>query len=127
MTAEALVCRQLLGSGPRNPAANEAVRFILEELPVSDRQGGARMNFYFWYYATLALYPRQDEAWDRWNAAMQNALVETQVTSGRDAGSWEPATVWGGYGGRVYTTALATLCLEVYYRYLPTYEATRTD
>ena len=35
------------------------------------------------------------------------------------AGSWDPDTVWGGYGGRVYTTAMAALCLEVYYRYLP--------
>ena len=33
-----------------------------------------------------------------------------------------PNTVWGGYGGRVYTTAMATLCLEVYYRYLPVYQ-----
>ncbi|MDH3716974.1 MAG: squalene--hopene cyclase [Planctomycetota bacterium] len=123
MTAEALVCRQLLGSSTRDQTANEAVRFILGELPVSDRQGGGRMNFYYWYYAALALYQRQDEAWDRWNTAMQNALVETQVPAGQYAGSWSPDTRWGGYGGRVYTTAMATLCLEVYYRYLPLYES----
>ena len=38
---------------------------------------------------------------------------------GELAGSWDPDTVWGGYGGRVYTTALGALCLEVFYRYLP--------
>ena len=44
-----------------------------------------------------------------------------QQARGRHAGSWSPDTVWGGYGGRVYTTALGALCLEVYYRFLPLY------
>ncbi len=127
MTAEALVCRQLLGSSPNNPVEGEAVRFLLEEPPWVDREGQERMNFYYWYYATLALYPRQDAVWERWNAALQQALLETQLPGGPDAGSWSPNTVWGGYGGRVYTTALATLCLEVYYRYLPTWEAARVE
>ena len=48
------------------------------------------------------------------------ASSRTQVTDGRDAGSWNTNTVWGGYGGRVYTTAMAAMCLEVYYRYAPT-------
>ena len=35
-------------------------------------------------------------------------------------GHWSPEGArWGGRGGRVYTTALGALCLEVYYRYLP--------
>ena len=42
-----------------------------------------------------------------------------QRTDGHLAGSWDADTVWGGYGGRIYSTAMATLCLEVYYRYLP--------
>jgi hypothetical protein len=36
-------------------------------------------------------------------------------------GSWDPDPLWGGYGGRVYSTAVGALCLEVYYRYLPTH------
>ena len=50
---------------------------------------------------------------------MTAALTKTQVTDGDDAGSWNTNTIWGGYGGRVYTTAMATMCLEVYYRYAP--------
>ena len=51
----------------------------------------------------------------------QNDLVARQRMSGEMAGSWDPVCVWGGYGGRVYSTALATLCLQVYYRYVPMY------
>ena len=37
---------------------------------------------------------------------------------GEHAGSWDPRGArWAGEGGRVYTTALGALCLEVYYRY----------
>ena len=79
------------------------------------------MNLYSWYYATMALYHRQDAMWDDWNRALQDALLATQNRSGSLAGSWDPDTEWGSYGGRVYSTAMATLCLEVYYRFLPLY------
>jgi hypothetical protein len=45
--------------------------------------------------------------------------LESQLADGPDAGSWPPSCIWGGYGGRVYSTALGALCLEVYYRYAP--------
>ena len=121
MTAEAMVCRQLLGMPPNSPTAIEAADHILAELP-----GKGSVNLYYWYYSTLGLYQLQDDHWPRWNQALQNELVRRQRDSGNDAGSWDPETVWGGYGGRVYSTALATLCLEVYYRYLPRYLETAT-
>jgi hypothetical protein len=83
------------------------------------------VNLYYWYYATLALHHRHThdghaaEAWKTWNDAMTAAIVATQIKEGQDAGSWSANTVWGGYGGRIYTTAMATMCLEVYYRYAP--------
>ena len=46
-------------------------------------------------------------------------LVEGQDAGGPLAGSWTPDMMWGGYGGRVYSTALSAMCLEVYYRYKP--------
>jgi hypothetical protein len=116
MTAEALACRHFLGIPPDSRTANEASEYLLADLP-----GDGEANFYYWYYATLGLYQTQNDAWERWNAALQRELLTRQRNSGPLAGSWDPDTVWGGYGGRVYTTALATLCLEVYYRFMPLY------
>jgi len=53
-------------------------------------------------------------------------LIESQIKEGCAAGSWDP---WrptkesiGDRGGRLCVTGLATLTLEVYYRYLPLYK-----
>ena len=120
MTAEALFCRQLLAHGGNDSlnaaAQREAIESLSQELPAASRR-----NLYYWYYATLALHnakddsPRAADAWDDWNQALTAALITTQ----QDDGSWTNDTTWGGYGGRVYTTALSALCLEVYYRYSP--------
>ncbi len=116
MTAEALACRLFLGLKQDEAAVREAVAYLLQETP----QGGP-FNEYYWYYATLALFQVQGPGWDAWNSALQERLLAAQETSGTLAGSWPTNTVWGGYGGRVYTTAMNALCLEVYYRHLPLY------
>lgn len=116
MTAEALTCRQFLGMPPASATGLEAGDYILGHLP-----GEGKANFYYWYYATIGMYQLQGTHWDRWNKALSTTLVESQRTSGPLAGSWDPNSVWGGYGGRVYSTAMGTLCLEVYYRFLPMY------
>jgi hypothetical protein len=67
------------------------------------------------------MFQRQGKDWQRWNPALQEALLGSQRFDGRYAGSWDPDGQWGAYGGRVYSTALGALCLEVYYRYLPLY------
>ena len=106
MTAEALACRYFLDLAPGDELVNEASDFLMGELP----QAG-QPNLYYWYYGTLALFQAQGEPWQRWNAAMQRQLLRLQRTDGHLAGSWDADTVWGAYGGRVYSTAMATLCL----------------
>jgi hypothetical protein len=125
MTAEALYCRlqlsDIFGNDMDETSARQATDNLLTSLPNAER-----VNLYYWYYASLALHHRHAqnehaaEAWKTWNEAMTTAIVSTQISEGRDAGSWSANTVWGGYGGRIYTTAMATMCLEVYYRYAPT-------
>ncbi|HEX5442226.1 MAG TPA: hypothetical protein VFW87_00295 [Pirellulales bacterium] len=116
MTAEALVCRQFLGLSRNHPDSNRAGDFVLGELP-----GTGRANFYYWYYATLGMFQLQDKYWQRWKDALEPTLISRQRGDGELAGSWDPDDIWGSHGGRVYTTALGALCLEVYYRYLPLY------
>jgi hypothetical protein len=122
MTAEAMVCWQFLGLSRQNPACNEAGDFLLADLP-----GDGNSNLYYWYYATLAMYQLQGVHWERWNDALREAVVSRQVKEGPQAGSWDTSDLWGGYGGRIYTTALATLTLEVYYRFLPLYAEVAPD
>jgi hypothetical protein len=116
MTAEALSCRVFLRVELDRVRTDEAVRFLMQEIPTA-----GPTNLYYWYYATLALFQIGGEAWETWNTALQERLLAAQLTTGPLAGSWPTATIWGGYGGRVYTTAMGALCLEVYYRHLPLY------
>ena len=118
MTAESLVCRYFLAVENSEAALEEAAAYILE-----DRPGGGQANYYYWYYATLAMFQRQGDDWRRWNAALTHVLLNRQRWDGAAAGSLDPDDLWGGYGGRVYSTALAALSLEVYYRYLPLHES----
>jgi hypothetical protein len=121
MTAEGLTCRFFLDSPRSDEALAEASRFVAEALPAD-----GKANYYYWYYGTIAAFQLQDDLWKPWNDAMTTQLLKRQRYDGDAVGSWDPDSVWGGYGGRAYSTAMAALCLEVYYRYLPLYSPTHT-
>lgn len=119
MTAEAMFVRQLLGA----PRDDERMRGGLAYLAKSSPRWRADPNTYGWYYTTLALFHHQGHEWERWNAELVPELLRMQASAGPAAGSWPPDGEWAAVGGRVYQTALCTLMLEVYYRYLPLYAA----
>ena len=114
MTAESMATHLLLGLPMTDEATAEGQQYLLSKLP-----GDGVDNYYYWYYATVALHQLQDDAWQRWNTALKRRLLSTQ----NDDGSWPATTLWGGYGGTIYTTAMATLCLETYYRHVLREEA----
>jgi hypothetical protein len=114
MTSEALVCRCFLHTEISDQMIEEAT----SQINPNDATNG-RINFYYWYYATLALHQTGGEKWETWHPKLRDRLVELQQNAGKDSGSWDPNGLWCGYGGRVYSTAMATLSLEIYYRYLP--------
>lgn len=118
MTAESLLCRLFLQTPVDHPLVREASGYLMNDLP-----GQGRVNYYYWYYGTLALYHLQDHNWQRWNSAVKRTLLRRQSNDG----SWDANSVWGPSGGKVYTTSLAALTLEVYYRYRPLSEPRRRE
>jgi hypothetical protein len=78
-------------------------------------------DFYLWHHCSLPMARLGGASWDRWNRSIRETLIELQQTEGCSRGSWDSETSMYGRGaggaGRIYTTALAILTLEVYYRY----------
>ncbi|HQZ67739.1 MAG TPA: hypothetical protein PLY87_21765 [Planctomycetaceae bacterium] len=121
MTAEALFCQQMLGYPRDTEASRESIAYLMRNPPRR-----SDMNYYYWYYGTLAMYQQGGRAWQDWNAIVRDVLISEQIQTGPMAGTWDPNDQWGRYGGRLYSTALATLTLEVYYRLLPLYRMNET-
>ncbi len=82
-------------------------------------EGQRIVDLYYWYYGTLCTFQCGGETWDRWNKALQAALVPSQckANDGDKGGSWDPTGDFYTRWGRVGQTAISTLSLEVYYRY----------
>jgi len=80
-------------------------------------------NLYSTYYLSLAMFHMGGTYWKGWNAAFNRPLRARQVQAGPNKGSWPVRGMsHGQHGGRVYTTAMACLGLEVYFRYRPSYQ-----
>lgn len=89
----------------------------------SDSNGGwvaTSAGHYFTYYATLFLFHAGGDQWTAWNSKMKRVLTAAQEKSGAAKGSWAPEPTDANGVGRVFSTALAALDLQIYYRYLPT-------
>lgn len=120
MSAEGMYVQHLLGLNRNDPRMLGSAEYLHEHPP----RWRDAPSTYYWYYATLALYQHQGALWTRWNEMLTEQLLENQNKTGPAAGSWDPVDSWSRIGGRVYQTALCTLSLEVYYRYLPMYHLT---
>jgi hypothetical protein len=114
LTAVGLLCCQYMGMPRTDPAMIEGTAMLMRSQPDT-----ASRNLYYWYYATQVMHNQPGPDWDVWNRKMRRTLIDTQCKEGNcAAGSWD----LGDAGGRVMSTSLAALTLEVYYRYLPLYK-----
>jgi hypothetical protein len=135
MTAVSVLCRLFAGQSRNNETIKKGVINVLTKHPPKwqKREGKvlSTINFYYWYYATLAMFQYGGGLWKEWNEKMVDALVPTQRVlnqpQGRSCedGSWDPIDEWSLAGGRVYVTAMGALTLEVYYRFERTQETYR--
>ncbi len=121
-TGVGMLARQFLLDEPDAPLIREAAAYLadLAEIQWGDRRADeSNTDYYLWYNCTLAMFQVGGGPWQRWNELVRDTIVGLQCHQGCERGSWNPNSRWGRFGGRIYTTALATLTLETYYRYTP--------
>jgi len=125
MVAVGMASGQFLGLPSHSRLAKRQTDIILKHLPdwgkLAPEPGKVSLDsIYYWYYATLAMFQAGGEPWETWNRQMKKELLLHQRRGGCSNGSWDPPhNFWGMVGGRLYSTTLNILNLQIYYRYLP--------
>jgi len=129
MTAVAVLCRLFAGQSRGDAVLKRGVDILMKETPQwveqKDKQL-SKVNVYYWYYGSYAMFQFGGSLWKKWNEDMKAALLPTQRQEFDpqtkkpldEDGSWDPIGEWGLAGGRVYSTALGAMTLEVYYRFV---------
>jgi hypothetical protein len=115
LTAIGLLGRVFIGEDTESDMLRAHGNKLLEELPTANK-----FDYYRTYYATLAMFQMGGKYWKDWNESMKKVLCDSQCKGGCADGSWQDGQDYiGGRMGRLFTTAVGCLSLEVYYRYLP--------
>lgn len=123
LTAVGLLCRYYTGWGPIHPGFQEGVDGLVKRNPPAQN----RFNMYYYYYATQVVHFHGGDVWKNdWNPRMRDMLIKMQVPPDKPQnirGSWDKDQgMIGSHCGRLGTTCMALLTLEVYYRHLPLYK-----
>lgn len=133
LTAVGLLCRYYIdGWGPDNGGMASGVVGLMKRAPVATK---VAPDMYYYYYATQVVHFFEGPDWKTWNegplqadgsrkGGMRDWLVDIQnIKDGPNLGSWDAEGGWIGRScGRIGTTAMCLLTLEVYYRHLPLYK-----
>ena len=120
ITAVGLLCRMYLGTPRRNRALRKGISKLKKWLPTR------KPNTYYEYYATQVMYHLGGDDSKFWNKGdgkkfkgMRGLLLERQDKDG----SWNPADdPSAASGGRLTTTSLSLLTLEIYLGHLPLFQ-----
>jgi len=122
-TAIGTLCRMYMGTERDAQGIPDAIDYL-------SRRGPSRGDVYYNYYTAQAIFHYtggKGATWKKWNEKMRDQLVETQAQQGHETGSWAPVGEKNAHGvraGRLFTTAMSAMTLEVYYRMMPIYRET---
>jgi hypothetical protein len=124
-----MVIRMYAGYKRDDPEVIDRAKTLVANLP---RWEEGKMDFRYFFLGTLAMFKVGGDYRKRWNGVIRDMLIENQVGAhgGEEHhGAWPQADVISSEAAnasprasRTYATALCAMTLEVYYRYLPTYE-----
>jgi|GEM_PF-827366 hypothetical protein len=117
MTPIGILCQSFLGQG-----SDARIKQSLDKLKTRtfDWDKENQWAIYHWYYLTQANFQGGGSYWQHWNNIFRDNLIRHQATDGH----WDvPPKSNEGKHGLAYSTSLCCLMLEVYYRYLPTYQS----
>ncbi len=111
VTSMALLCRMYLGATRDDPGLQGGIKLLDKRGPYD--------NLYYNYFATQVMKNWGGDEWVRWNERLRDDLVAWQEKEGEARGSWTPRDRddYSRAGGRLLSTCLAAMTLEVYYRY----------
>jgi hypothetical protein len=111
-----------LGAQRGNPALAKGMTYLAQT-------GPNLKDMYYTYYANQAMFQftnGEGPQWKQWNVPLRDALIKTQSTAGHENGSWSHCRFVGS-GGRLYSTSLCCMSLQVYYRYQGVYSRAATE
>jgi Ca-activated chloride channel family protein len=119
LTSIGMMSKMFLTGRKTDPAVRAGADLLTSDLP---DPAELKRDMYYWYYGSMAMFQFDGPSgprWKAWNQKLKPALLDTQNKAKGDCrhGSWEPNDRWSSEGGRVYTSAIGALTLEVYYRY----------
>ncbi len=113
MAACGLLCRLAAGRKTGDIDVTKKVAERLRACPPTWDDAGTRIDQYYWFFGTLAATSADLGVREVWDPALKRTLAGRQTKEGCGRGSWEPVDPWGRVGGRVYSTAMGALALEL--------------
>lgn len=120
LTALGLWCRILLAEKRRKPERIAGSAQVLHEnLPIWQVGGNtpSTIDMCHWYWGMNARFQLADDRSEDYSRRVLSTLLDHQRSSGDEKGSWDPVGRWGPVGGRVYSTAMGAMTLEVRLRF----------